>query len=296
MSSEQPTSSGQHLIMKDQKQIKRAVRNTTIIMNSRDRNLITYPKPSQFRYRFRRPLTNITSIELVSGSIPGLLYNINTGWNQFTFQENGIQYGVTLTPGYYSTTALAVELIKELNGLAIVSGNVYTSSVDPITQKLTLATTGSNAFSLLFKSGNFKDDVDPVTLTVLSVNCPASILGFGRNDYSSSSKIIVAPTPMDIENFCNRIYLHLNDETNQSLHRIEMSAGRRDAFHIFFMSPGAQNYLFLDKETHLSMYESNPAPISRMAGLEVSFRDEFYRLVDFQGREVNLIFEISHLE
>jgi hypothetical protein len=123
------------------------------------------------------------------------------------------------------------------------------------------------------------------------------LLGFGINDYNSDiSDNIVAPIPMDLENFGNRIYLHLNGDNTQSLHRMEMGAGRQDCFHIFFYKPGESNYLFLDKETYMPIYESSPAPIARMRGLEVSFRDEFNRLIDFKNREVNLIFEITHLE
>jgi len=44
------------------------------------------------------------------------------------------------------------------------------------------------------------------------------------------------------------------------------------------------------------MFTSSPAPLARISNLEISFRDEFNRLVDLNHREINLVFEISHLE
>ena len=43
-----PTSSGQHVLMKDQQKIKRALRRTTIVVNSRDRNYLTHSNSNQF--------------------------------------------------------------------------------------------------------------------------------------------------------------------------------------------------------------------------------------------------------
>lgn len=291
-----PTSSGQHLLMKDQSKIKRSHRRTTVILNSRDRNLVSYPSSAQYRFQFRRPLTNVLSVELMNGSVPAYIFNINVGWNSFTFKEFRDLYKVTLTPGFYTEAQLATELANRLNALPGIY-NTYSASVSATTKTLTITrTAGSEAFWFLFASGDFKDEIDSRTYTVLSINTPARLLGFGINDYRDDGGSLTAPLPMDLENFGNRIYLHLNGDNNQSLHRMEMSSGRHDPYHIIFLSPGASNYIFLDKETYMPLYESSPAPIARMSGLEVAFRDEFNRLIDFQGREVNLVFEITHLE
>jgi hypothetical protein len=77
---------------------------------------------------------------------------------------------------------------------------------------------------------------------------------------------------------------------------MEVGAGAKDCFHIFFMSPGQQNYLFLNKETETPVYTASPAPLSRLSFLDISIRDEFYRLIDLQNRDLTLVFEITHLE
>lgn len=280
--------------MSDQSKIKRAIRNTTIVVNSRDRNYMNYPNPNHFRYTLRRPLTNVMSIELMNGSIPSFIFNIQAQWGSFTVVEGGKVFSITLTSGFYTDSTLCTELQKQLNAIA-GKQNTYVVAQDPVTRKLTITSTHTVAYSFLFYSGSPKDTVVMNTLTVLSINTPARLLGFGFSDYTSdSSGTINGVTPMDIDNFSNRIYLHLESD-GKNLARMELGAGRNDCFHIFYIEPGS-NYTFLNKETDHSVFTSSPAPIARMANLEIFIRDEFNRLVDLNHRELNLVFEITHLE
>jgi hypothetical protein len=291
----EPTSSGQHVLMKDQSKIKHAVRYTTIVVNSRDRNYLNYPNSNHFRYTLRRPLTNVMTVELMNGSIPGYIFTINAPWNSFSFQEGTTISTVTLTPGLYTNLEICSELQKQLN---LISGrsNTYTVNLNPTTRKLEIKIVGTKKYAFLFYSGKYKDEIDLNTLAILSINTPARLLGFGLTDYiSDSAGSINAPLPMDLQNFLTRIYLHLESD-GRNLSRMELGAGRPDCFHIFYLTPGQQEYVLLNKETDHSCYTSSPAPISRLANLEITFRDEFNRLLDFQYREVNLVFEITHLE
>jgi hypothetical protein len=293
--STEPTSSGQHVLMKDQSKIKRAIRYTTIVVNSRDRNYLNYPNSNYFRYTLRRPLTNVMTVELMNGSIPAFIYNINTPWNVFSFQEGNLSFTVRLTPGSYRETDLCNELEKQLNQ---ISGkrNIYKVTLNTITRKIQIKATGGFTYKFLFYSGNFKDEIDLTNLAYLSINTPARLLGFGLTDYiGDSTGTINAPLPMDVDNFLTRIYLHLESD-GRNLSRMELGAGRPDCFHIFYLTPGSENYMLLNKDTDHSCFTSSPAPISRMSNLEISLRDEFNRLIDLQHREVNLVFELSHLE
>ena len=281
--------------MKDTTKIKKALRYTTIVVNSRDRNHLNYPNPNHFRYTLRRPLTNVMTIELMNGSIPGFLYNINTPWNSFSFQEGTVISTVTLIAGSYTESELCSELQTQLNA---ISGrrNTYQVALNTITQKIQIKASGGLRYAFLFYSGKFKDEIDLTSLAMLSINSPARLLGFGLTDYiSDSSGLVNSPLPMDVNNFLTRIYLHLESD-GRNLSRMELGAGRPDCFHIFYLNPGQANYLLLNKETDHSSFTSSPAPISRMSNLEITLRDEFNRNVDLQYREINLVFEISHLE
>jgi len=290
-----PTSSGQHLLMKDQGKIKRALRRTTIVVNSRDRNHLTHSNSNQFRYVMRRPLTNILSIELMSGSIPSYLYNINTGWNTFTFSEGDVSFLITLTPGYYLIGEFIAELQRALNAIP-GKKNTYTVTRNSLTNILTISSTNVVSFSLLFYSGNPKDYIDLNTLSILSANTPAMIMGFGLNDYTSnSSGQLKSLLPIDLNSMITRIYLHIEAD-GKNLSRMELGSGRPDCFHIFYIPPGSGEYYFLNKETDHSLFESSPAPISRIRSLDISLRDEFNRPMDIQYKQLNLVLEITHLE
>jgi hypothetical protein len=290
-----PTSSGQHVLMKDQTKIKRAVRRTTIVVNSRDRDLINNYNSNSFRYKLRRPLTNVMSIELMNGCIPSYIYNVNTGWNTFMFKEGSVTVTITLTPGYYTEAALLTELQTRLNAIP-GKLNTYTVSLNANTKKVQISSTNVASFTLLFYSGNPHDEIDLNTLAILSINTPARLLGFGLQDYvSDTAGKITGILPVDIDNFIKTIYLHIESD-GKNLSRMEVGNGGRDCFHIFYLVPGSANYLLLNKETDHSLFESSPAPMARMMTLDISFRDEFHRVIDLNQRESTLVFEITHLE
>jgi hypothetical protein len=289
------TSSGQHVLMKDQSKIKKAVRHTTIVINSRDRNFLTYPNPNNFRYTLRRALTNVMSIELMNGSFPGYIYNVDIGWNKFNFQEGTTIYTVTLTPGLYTEVNLAAELQIQLNAIIGIS-NSYTVSVISTTLIMSVVrATGTASFGFLFSSGAYKDEIDYNTLAILSINTPARAFGFGLNDYFDNAGTLSGLLPMDVQNFLNKVYLHLESD-GKNLARMEVGAGRQDCYHILYINPGEKNYIFLDKETDHSIFVSSPSPLARVTTIEMSVRDEFNRRVNLNHRDFSLVFEITHLE
>jgi len=295
ISSPEPTSSGQHVLMKDQTKIKKALRRTTVVASSRDRNIIRYPDSNNFKFQLRRPLTNVYSVELINGCIPGFFFNINIGWNTFTFIEGSKPYTITLTPGLYTDATLLTELQTQLNAI-VGKRNTYVVTQNLNTRRMQITSTNVISYKFMFYSGETSDRIDLNMASITSMNTPAKLLGFGLQDYiSDGSGTLKAILPMDINSFLNRIYLHLESD-GRNLSRMEVGAGRQDCFHIFFLTPGEQDYVFLNKETSQSIFESSPAPISRITNLEVSLRDEFGRYLDINRREYSLVFEITHLE
>jgi hypothetical protein len=290
-----PTSSGQHVLMKDQSKIKKAFRRTTVVVNSRDRNTIRDRDSNSFKFQLRRPLTNVYSIELMSGCVPGFFFNINTGWNIFTFIEGSKPHKITLTPGLYTEATLLTELQTQLNAIT-GKRNTYTVTQNPNTRRMQITSTNVISYKILFYSGETKDQIDLNMVSIVSMNTPARLLGFGLQDYSSDGTgTLKAILPMDINNFLNRVYLHLESD-GRNLSRMEVGAGKQDCFHIFYLIPGKDDYIFLNKDTIQSIFESSPAPISRITTLEVSLRDEFGRYLDVNRRDYSLVFEITHLE
>ena len=282
---------------------KRHEKVTTIICNSRERNVVSYPNTNMFRWRLRRDLKDITSIRLIGGSLPANLYNINTGWNKFTFLENSIKYTITLNIGLYDGTTLAAELKRALNSSGL--SNVYDVSYSLTSLKITIRrTSGTYSFSMLFQSGDYVDNfddysgaVDNLSNDYLSeVKCPARILGFITQDYTDTTGTIVATNPVDTAWFLNKIFLHINTETDKEFNRIEVARGQHDPYAIIYLDEVKDGVKFLNKETDYPIIEFSPAPLSRLSLLEISIRDEFYKLHDLQNKEFTLVFEITFLE
>lgn len=288
--------SGQQVLLPEGTKAKRKQRTVTVAVNSRDRNIGQDYNPNSFRWTFRRPLKDVLSIELVNGSVPAALYNINTGWNKFTFGETGNQtWTVTLTPGQYTATQMCAELQTQLNAL---SGklNTYTVSYNAITMFASISRVGAVEYTLYFLTSPFTDTIDTHTGATMSINCPARLFGFEWQDYTSSAGILRPQHRMDPDLFLRKVYLYVNADNSVELNRVEMGAGRKDSFHILYMDQIINGYYTLNKDLHTPIFISSPAPISRVGTLNISIRDEFYRLVDIGWLDFTLLFEITYLE
>lgn len=276
---------------------KKSGREVTILLeiNSRDRNIVQNPSPSEFRLRLYRPLKNIVKIQIAGGTIPGCLYNINSEWASFTFQEGSTKWDVSISPGRYTYETICVVFASALNSLPGIT-NSYTVSINATTGRLTLTrASGAASFQLLLLTGNFVDYYDQNN-TLQKINSPAKLLGFGRADYSNTGAYLVAPNVVDLDFLLNRCYVYINHDNTKDLNTIERSVGRTQPHAIIYFDELRNNYKFLNKETFEPLYKSYPAPLSSLASLQIAIRDEFYRLVDFNGRDFTLLLEVTAIE
>ena len=274
---------------------QRKERRVTVAVNSRDRNVEGNHDSNDFRWRFRRPLKDVTAIELVNGSVPADLYNVQPAWGSLTFQEGTTAYNITLTPGQYDAAGLCDELETKLAGIGL--SNTYTVGYSATTKKATItATAGTAPFAFLFQTGRYVDEIDRHTGAIQSVNCAAQLLGFEFQDTLSVAGTIVSPNRMDPFGPIGKLYLHLNADNSVEINRVERGAGRRDCFHIMYLDQIINGYYPLNKDIHSPIFYSSPAPIARMATLNISIRDEFYRLVDLGKHDYTLLFEITYLD
>jgi hypothetical protein len=288
-------SSGQQVTIAYPKRNERRETTLLVEINSRDRNIVQYPKPSEFRMRLYRPLKDIVKIQIAGGTIPGCLYNINDGWNIFTFQEGTQKWNPVIPPGRYTYETLCTTFANLLNTLSGVT-NTYVVNIDGTKGVFTLQrSAGTQPFALLFATGSFVDFYDQNN-TLQKINTPAKLLGFGRADYGSSGATITAPNVVDLEFLLNRCYIYINHDNTQDLNTIERSVGRQQPHAIVYFDELRNNYKFLNKETFEPLYSSYPAPISRIATLDISLRDEFDRCIDLNGRDFTLLLEVVYLD
>jgi hypothetical protein len=288
-------SSGQQVTIAYPKRSERREVTLLIEINSRDRNIVQYPNPSEFRVRLYRPLKDIVKIQLAGGTVPGCLYNINTGWNQFTFQEGTTRSTLTIPPGRYTYETLCTKLASILNTVPGIT-NSYAVIIDATTGVFQLQrVTGTATFGFLFATGDVIDFYDQNN-TLQKINTPAKLFGFGRTDIFNVGATITAPSVVDLEFILNRAYLYINHDNTQDLNTIERSVGRQQPHAIIYFDELRNNYKFLNKETYEPLYLSYPAPISRIATLEIALRDEFDRCIDLNGRDFTLLLEVVYLD
>jgi hypothetical protein len=288
--------SGQGVLLPEATRSKRKQRLITVAVNSRDRNLGSDYTSSNFRWSFQRPLKDVLSVELVNGCVPADLYTIAAGWNQFTFGEGTKRWQVTLTPGYYTPADLATELQLQLNNLT-GKVNIYGVTYSTTTRRLTITAAGLNPtpFTFYFMTSPFTDAIDTHSGCITSINNPGRIMGFEWADYTSVRGSITPPNRVDTDMFVKKVYLHINSDNSVELNRLEMGGGRKSCFHIIYMDQ-TSGYYSLNMDTHTPVFYSAPAPISRMATLTISLRDEFGRVLDVGNHDFTLMFEITVLE
>jgi len=288
-------SSGQDILLppnaKDRKR-----RQLLVEVNSRDRNVGIYPNPSQFRWRFQRPLKDVVSIQIVGGTVPTRMFNITNTWNTFTFREGTALFTISLNIGRYSLDLLATELAAQLNRTPGITNN-YSVGVSPTTDQIVVTRdSGLLPFAFLFATGNFVDLIDS-TNVLLQMKTPRRILGFLFQDYTDGGTgKITSPLAMDLEFLLNRIYLFMNHDNSQDLGTIERSVGKGNPHSIIYMDASEYTYKTFNKDLFQPLFVSKPAPVARMTTLDIALRDEFDNLIQFGGRDFTLLLEIEYLE
>jgi hypothetical protein len=286
-----PKVSGQEVLIPHQMFREPRERKILVEVNSRDRNTRAYPYPQQFRWRFQRPLKDVKSVTICGGNVPTRIYNVNVPWNQFTLLEGGTRFTITLNPGRYTLSSLAIELGSRINTTVGIA-NQYSCLFSPTSDQMTLTRdVGTASFSLLFATGDYTDTYDSNN-TLTMINTPAKLMGFVRADYSDGGTgKITSPYAAELDFLVNRLYLYINADNNQDINTIERSVGRDAPFAIVYMNQNNQAYKFFDTTTYEPVYISAPAPVSRMTTLNVELRDEFNRLIDLNGRDFTVLLE-----
>ena len=273
---------------------KPRIQQTLLVeVSSRDRNYALAPAANPFRFVFQRPLKDVQSVELLAGTIPATPYTLDTGYNTFMLLEGTTRFLVVIPPSFYTPASLVAALGVALNAL---SGrqNTYVTALDSTTGQLVVTlSAGTTVYSFIFRSGSPADDFEKTSGALLQINTPATILGFSSTDATSVTGSIRSPYPIDTT--LTRLYLYLNVETTQSLSVIERGMGRRSPFAIIYLDQATCGYKFLNKETIQQTVFRLPQTLNRLQTLQVDIRDEFYRLVNFGGKDFTLLLQFSGL-
>ena len=91
------------------------------------------------------------------------------------------------------------------------------------------------------------------------------------------------------------MYLYINQENNQDIATIERSVGKKSPYSIIYMDQTSP-YKTFTQENFEPFFQASPAPIARLTTLTISLRDEFDRILNFNGRDFTLLIEFVYLE
>jgi hypothetical protein len=285
--------SGQAVLIKERPLASRKQKTLLLELNSRDRNYLNLVKSNPFQYTLASPIKDIRSIELIGGTIPARPMNINSSNNKFTFIESGFPRTIEIPVGYYSDEAF-IEALAVL--LSTISESEYVITKSALGNMVIMQNGVQQPFELIFFLTDTPDVIDPVNGALLEQKTPALLMGFDMSDYLSSDGAIVSPYPMNLHANLTRLYLYMNVQNSLDLSCISRGAGRRSPFAIIYMDTDVNGYKFLNKETFSPISYSLPQPIGRLTTIQVEFRDEFFQIVDFNGKDFTLLLECTVLE
>lgn len=129
--------------------------HTKVEVENDKRNLNTSLSPENFLFQLTETLKfkrtdkqYFCRIEDIR--IPISFYNINSNYNTFTFNDNGVDYTVIIPPGNYTIDDLRNELQTQMNATASLT--TYSIVYAEIQQKITITSDGAGGITTITAS------------------------------------------------------------------------------------------------------------------------------------------------
>jgi hypothetical protein len=120
--------------------------NYTFLVDSRDRDKIAYPTPSQYVVSFTAPFHNVIGLDVIDATIPRTMYNIDSYNNSLSFFIHSSNFGLSnLQSSLFNTVYVPVgdytvqTLIPALN--SVMYGYVNSNTMNPYVPIVASATT-----------------------------------------------------------------------------------------------------------------------------------------------------------
>lgn len=239
----------------------------TFVVDSRDRNVSSYPDPSQYVIEIDDEIQDVAAVELMVARVPLKMYIVDKSNNTLHITINNVRYKLSIPYGDYRPIQLSIKLTEILNTL--LNSVAMHVAYNDITDKFIFY--GQNQFTLHFNEVS---------------HCANKLLGFRKNDYTSdiddsntfaSMQQII--TPPYRKNFDDNSYVvlnirgfNINQSQNQSIDRS------------FVLVPSLRSEQNIVTETHVVRKDLNP-PIARLTKLHVSFTTRNGEIVDFQNHD-----------
>ncbi len=173
----------QIVIKPDENNITRGRISRRFVVDSRDRDKQTFPKPNHYRIQIPDEYKNVISVELIQGVIPRNPYNITNNCNILYFEESyGDCKSAVVTAGVYTIEELLAALENALNDIGESTYRVVLIPNQNIIRIDSDLKGGHNLFRLLLS--------DPTNHNQAIERSIGPKLGFGLTDLVETSGCI----------------------------------------------------------------------------------------------------------
>jgi len=247
------------------------IKNDTIVIDSRDRDTLTYTSNSNYQIDLDEEYKNVLSVELVSIDIPKTQYLINENNNLLYFASNGFSYTATVPIGNYTIDELLVALKSSMDTL---SSNTFTITNSALTNKITISI-ATSTFDLQF---------------VDKTNHIGKLLGFITSSDIIGQTSLTAPNQYDL-NGPTYIILHINEFENLFGKKSSVKKG----FAKIPLDATQTEYKYFKNTQDYHVIKEFSPPLAKLAQLNIRFLNYDGEEYDFGGLEHSMVLKIRRL-
>ena len=273
-----PETSGQQVLIEQPKKFKELlqdsfsktsehIKNEIVVIDSRDRDITSYPINSNYQIDLDEEYKNILSVELVSIDIPKTQYLINNTNNLLYFKVSGNIYTATVTMGNYTITELLSALKASMDPL---SSQTFTITNSTITNKITIA--AGTTFDLLF---------------VDKTQHMGKLLGFNTTSNIIGQSTVVAPNQYDL-NGPTYMILHINEFENLFGKKSSVKKG----FAKIPLDTTQTEYKYFKNTQDYHVIKEFTPPLAKLSQLNIRFLNYDGEEYDFGGLEHSMVLKI----
>lgn len=263
------------------------------ILNSQDRNSAVYPSVSQYRIELRQPYIDVVSVELLYASLPLSVYNVDGNSNIINFEETpGTPLEATIPIGNYPDAATLASSVAASLTAASANGVTYTATINPLNGKMTITSDGASGsiFNLLFFGTPTLEGQGPILFQKEKPQYPpnsiGSTIGFNSVDYTGS----LTYTGPFLPNLNGEPYAYLHIEELEMLE--SNNSEIHNSFAMITMDGEAGKFAFFEAGDPFRFIKTFSPLKGKLAYLTISFRNDLGQIIEFNGQNHTLSFQI----
>lgn len=274
---------------------KIATKMKYILIDSRDRNIYTYPNNNKFTIKLDEVIKDVLEIELISAYVPNTGYTINQN-NSFIYSSidmNGSPHVNNATAGllgYWTSSEADITALLTIIGKECCGGSSTPTNVNNEIKY----TNGTNFISYSKRTKkitiNSKEDIFFVDSSKnYLTKSMGELLGFREN--ISKNTDVIATTSL---NFSQNDYILLHLENFERFEgRISNNNAVKNAYAKLHLGNGTRNVFFGRIKAFTNALSMNPT-LQKLDRFDIKFTDYYGNLYDFNNGDLSLTFAITY--